>query len=100
MKHRKNPFRPAIPPDGSGNDQATACKRSGEMVVRTSAAERHGRVQDGGGCVRLSRGALEASYSFASRLEATAGSNPQEIIVAATQSCFPMAIPLHLTVTS
>src|SRR3546814_686065 len=97
MKHRKNPFRPAIPPDGSGNDQATACKRSGEMVVRTSAAEWHGRVQDGGGCVSLVSGAFEGPYSFGSRFEEKAGSNPEELLGAAHASCFPMALSLLLT---
>jgi lipoyl-dependent peroxiredoxin len=39
------------------------------MVVRTSAAEWHGGVPDGGGTVSLGSGAFEGRYSFGSRFE-------------------------------
>jgi osmotically inducible protein OsmC len=67
------------------------------MVVRTSSAEWHGRVQDGGGCVSLGSGAFEGPYSFGSRFEEEPGTNPEELLGAAHASCFSMALSLLLT---
>ena len=67
------------------------------MVVRTSEAEWHGRVQDSGGSVRLGSGAFEGPYSFGSRFEDKAGTNPEELLGAAHASCFTMALSLLLT---
>jgi lipoyl-dependent peroxiredoxin len=67
------------------------------MVVRTSTAEWHGRVQDGGGRVSLGSGAFEGPYSFGSRFEEEAGTNPEELLGAAHASCFSMALSLLLT---
>jgi len=67
------------------------------MVVRTSTAEWHGPVQDGGGCVRLGSGAFEGPYSFGSRFEEEPGTNPEELLGAAHASCFSMALSLLLT---
>lgn len=67
------------------------------MVVRTSAAEWHGRVPDGGGTVSLGSGAFTGSYSFGSRFEEGAGTNPEELLGAAHASCFSMALSLLLT---
>jgi osmotically inducible protein OsmC len=67
------------------------------MVVRTSLAEWHGRVPDGGGNVRLGSGAFEGSYSFGSRFEEEAGTNPEELLGAAHASCFSMALSQLLT---
>ncbi len=67
------------------------------MVVRTSAAEWHGRVQDGGGCVSLGSGAFEGPYSFGSRFEEEPGTNPEELLGDAHASCFSMALSLLLT---
>jgi osmotically inducible protein OsmC len=67
------------------------------MVVRTSAAEWHGRVQDGRGCVSLGSGAFEGPYSFGSRFEEEPGTNPEELLGAAHASCFSMALSLLLT---
>jgi osmotically inducible protein OsmC len=67
------------------------------MVVRTSTAKWHGRVQDGGGSVSLGSGAFEGSYSFGSRFEEEAGTNPEELLGAAHASCFSMALSLVLT---
>ena len=67
------------------------------MVVRTSTAEWHGRVPDGGGCVSLGSGAFEGPYSFGSRFEEEAGTNPEELLGAAHASCFSMALSLLLT---
>lgn len=67
------------------------------MVVRTSTAEWHGRVPDGAGCVSLGSGAFEGPYSFGSRFEGEAGTNPEELLGAAHASCFSMALSLLLT---
>lgn len=67
------------------------------MVVRTSTAEWHGRVRDGGGSVRLGSGAFEGPYSFGSRFEEGPGTNPEELLGAAHASCFSMALSLLLT---
>lgn len=67
------------------------------MVVRTSTAEWHGRVQSGGGCVSLGSGAFEGPYSFGSRFEEELGTNPEELLAAAHASCFSMALSLLLT---
>ena len=67
------------------------------MVERTSAAIWQGRVPDGGGCVSLGSGAFEGPYSFGSRFEEEAGTNPEELLGAAHASCFSMALSLLLT---
>lgn len=67
------------------------------MVVRTSMAEWHGRVPDGSGLVGLGSGAFEGPYSFGSRFEKEAGTNPEELLGAAHASCFTMALSLILT---
>lgn len=66
------------------------------MVVRTSAAEWHGDVQDGEGSVSLGSGALKSPYSFGSRFGEDAGTNPEELLAAAHASCFSMALSLLL----
>ena len=67
------------------------------MTERTSAATWQGRVPDGGGCVSLGSGAFEGPYSFGSRFEEEAGTNPEELLGAAHASCFSMALSLLLT---
>lgn len=67
------------------------------MVVRTSAAEWHGRIRDGDGTVRLGSGAFVGPYSFGSRFEEERGTNPEELLGAAHASCFSMALSLLLT---
>jgi osmotically inducible protein OsmC len=67
------------------------------MVVRTSEAEWHGRVQDGSGSVSLGSGAFEGPYSFGSRFGEDAGTNPEELLGAAHAGCFTMALSLLLT---
>jgi len=67
------------------------------MVVRTSMAEWRGRIEDGGGCVKLGSGAFEGPYSFGSRFEEEPGTNPEELLGAAHASCFSMALSLLLT---
>ena len=67
------------------------------MVVRTSHARWDGRVPGGNGSVSLGSGAFSGSYSFGSRFEQGAGTNPEELLAAAHASCFSMALSLFLT---
>jgi osmotically inducible protein OsmC len=67
------------------------------VVERTSVAIWNGRVPDGAGCVSLASGVFEGPYSFGSRFEEEAGTNPEELLGAAHASCFSMALSLLLT---
>jgi lipoyl-dependent peroxiredoxin len=61
------------------------------MPVRTAEARWQRSLQDGSGTMRLGSGAFEGSYSFKSRMENGAGTNPEELIGAAHAGCFSMA---------
>jgi len=62
------------------------------MATRTSSAEWRGNLKDGSGTVALGSGAWEGSYSFVSRFEEGAGTNPEELIAAAHAGCYSMAL--------
>jgi osmotically inducible protein OsmC len=66
------------------------------MAVRGASAEWKGSLKAGGGTVRLGSGAFEGSYSFVSRFESGAGTNPEELIGAAHAGCFSMALAAAL----
>jgi lipoyl-dependent peroxiredoxin len=61
------------------------------MPVRTADARWERSLQDGSGTMRLGSGAWEGKYSFSSRMENGAGTNPEELIGAAEAGCFSMA---------
>ena len=61
-------------------------------AVRTSDAEWRGDLRQGKGTMRLGSGAFEGAYSFPSRFEEGAGTNPEELIAAAHAGCFSMAL--------
>jgi len=61
------------------------------MPARTATARWEGGLQTGQGQVRLGSGAFEGPYSFQSRFEDGAGTNPEELIGAAHAGCFSMA---------
>jgi osmotically inducible protein OsmC len=62
------------------------------MPIRTSDAEWHGGLKNGSGHMRFGGGAYEGAYSFTSRFEEGAGTNPEELIAAAHAGCFSMAL--------
>jgi osmotically inducible protein OsmC len=62
------------------------------MAVRTADARWEGNLQDGKGTMRFGGGAFEGQYSFSSRFEEGAGTNPEELIAAAHAGCFSMAL--------
>ncbi len=61
------------------------------MLTRTANARWNGGLKDGNGTVALGSGAWSGQYSFTSRFENGAGTNPEELIGAAHAGCFSMA---------
>src|SRR5437867_6163038 len=51
-----------------------------------------GGLKSGRGTVKLGSGAYTGAYSFQSRFESGAGTNPEELIAAAHAGCFSMAL--------
>jgi osmotically inducible protein OsmC len=66
------------------------------MAVRTANAEWNGSLKEGKGKMKLQSGAYEGAYSYASRFETGAGTNPEELIGAAHAGCFSMALSAGL----
>jgi len=62
------------------------------MAVRSAQAVWEGDLKQGKGTMRLGSGAFEGKYSFQSRFEEGAGTNPEELIAAAHAGCFSMAL--------
>ncbi len=67
------------------------------MATRTAQAEWRGDLISGEGSIKTGSAALEGPYSFASRFENGAGTNPEELIAAAHAGCFSMALAAMLT---
>jgi len=67
------------------------------MAKRTASAVWEGTLREGKGTVKLGSGAFTGQYSFASRFEEGAGTNPEELIGAAHAGCFSMALAAGLT---
>jgi lipoyl-dependent peroxiredoxin len=67
------------------------------MPVRNAEAEWFGKVTDGKGHMKLGSGAFDGPYSFRSRMEDGAGTNPEELIGAAHAGCYSMALSAILT---
>jgi osmotically inducible protein OsmC len=66
------------------------------MAVRSAVGEWKGGLKDGTGQVTLGSGAYSGPYSFKSRMEDGAGTNPEELIAAAHSACFSMALSAGL----
>jgi osmotically inducible protein OsmC len=66
------------------------------MTVRNAQARWNGDLKKGQGTMKLGSGAFEGQYSFPSRFESGAGTNPEELIAAAHAGCFSMAFSLFL----
>ena len=66
------------------------------MPARTANARWEGGLKGGKGNMRLGGGAFEGQYSFSSRFEEGAGTNPEELIAAAHAGCFSMALSAGL----
>ncbi len=66
------------------------------MAVRTSTAVWNGTLKEGTGNMTVGSGAYNGPFSFASRFESAAGTNPEELIAAASAGCFSMALSAGL----
>ncbi len=62
------------------------------MPIRNASAVWQGDLRGGSGTMRLGSGAYEGAYSFQSRFEEGAGTNPEELLGAAHAGCFSMAL--------
>jgi lipoyl-dependent peroxiredoxin len=66
------------------------------MPVRKANAEWNGNLKEGAGTMSFGSGAFEGAYTYASRFEEGAGTNPEELIGAAHAGCFSMQLAAGL----
>lgn len=66
-------------------------------MARTASAEWRGTLKEGEGTMALGSGAWEGPFTFESRFEDGAGSNPEELIGAAEAGCFTMQLAHDLS---
>lgn len=66
------------------------------MPTRTAHARWNGSVKTGKGEIDVGNGLFRSEYSFGSRFESGAGTNPEELLGAAHAGCFAMALSLIL----
>ncbi len=62
------------------------------MPERSSTAVWEGDIMGGKGTMTIGSGAWVGPYSFKSRFEDGAGTNPEELIAAAHAGCYSMAL--------
>ena len=67
------------------------------MIKRRATAVWQGDLKAGSGSLALGSGAFQGKYSFTSRFEDGAGTNPEELIGAAHAGCFSMALSGELS---
>lgn len=67
------------------------------MPIRKSEATWNGTLKEGAGTMKLASGRYEGPYTFSSRFEEAAGTNPEELIGAAHAGCFSMFLAALLT---
>jgi osmotically inducible protein OsmC len=67
------------------------------MATRNGSAEWQGDLRSGSGDLTVGESAWRGEYSFASRFEEGAGTNPEELLAAAHAACFSMALAGILT---
>jgi len=67
------------------------------MAIRHAKAVWEGNIKEGKGTLELGSGVFKGPYSFRSRFETGAGTNPEELIAAALAGCFSMALAHILT---
>ena len=66
-------------------------------MQRTGSAHWSGGLKDGKGTISTASGVLNSTqYSFGTRFENGAGTNPEELIAAAHAGCFSMALSAQL----
>ena len=62
------------------------------MPKRNASARWDGSLTEGHGTMKMASGAYEGPYSFESRFQEGAGTNPEELIAAAHAGCYSMAL--------
>jgi osmotically inducible protein OsmC len=67
------------------------------MATRNGKAEWKGDLKGGSGTLSVGADVFTGPYSFASRFEDGAGTNPEELIAAAHAACFSMALSAILS---
>lgn len=67
------------------------------MAIRSATAEWQGDLRNGNGSFGSASGAIEGAYTFESRFEDGAGTNPEELTAAAHAACFSMFLAGVLT---
>ena len=67
------------------------------MAIRNSSATWKGTLKEGAGTLTVGSGHYEGPYTFASRFETGAGTNPEELIGAAHAGCYSMFLSAMLT---
>jgi osmotically inducible protein OsmC len=66
-------------------------------MKRKASAVWNGNIKSGKGTISTESGVLnQAQYSFKTRFESGAGTNPEELVGAAHAGCFSMALSLQL----
>lgn len=66
------------------------------MTTSTASATWEGGLKSGKGRFEAKSGAFHGAYSFTTRFEGTAGTNPEELLAAAYAACFSMALSAGL----
>jgi osmotically inducible protein OsmC len=66
------------------------------MATRNASATWRGDLTEGDGSMALGSGAWEGPFTFKSRFEDGAGTNPEELIGAAEAGCFSMQLAASL----
>ena len=66
------------------------------MPTSKALAVWEGKLRDGKGTFKAGSGAFAGPYSFATRFEGKAGTNPEELIAAAHAACYSMALSAGL----
>jgi len=62
------------------------------MTTRNGSAEWRGDLRGGAGELTVGDGVFKGAYSFSSRFEEGAGTNPEELIAGAHAACFSMSL--------
>ena len=66
------------------------------MTTSRASAVWEGKLRDGKGSFKAGSGAFGGSYTFRTRFEGAAGTNPEELIAAAHAACLSMALSAGL----
>lgn len=65
-------------------------------TVSKASAVWNGKLRDGNGTFEAGSGSFKGAYTFLTRFEGKAGTNPEELLAAAHAACFSMALSAGL----